>query len=77
MTEQRRTDLRELQKLDLQIQEAQRRIADFDPLFEAVEEPALILERDLGTTKNRLQEMKLEGRRLELATEERNSALVP
>jgi len=73
MTEQRRTDLRELQKLDLQIQEAQRRIADFDPLFEAVEEPALILERDLGTTKNRLQEMKLEGRRLELATEEKRT----
>jgi len=72
MTEQH-TDLRELQKLDLRIKEAQQRIADFDPLFEEVEEPALILERDLGTTRTRLQEMKLEERRLELGTEEKRT----
>lgn len=73
MTEQRRTDLKELQKLDLKIHNAKKRIADFDPLFEEVEEPALILESDLNTTRNRLQEMKLEERRLELSTEEKRT----
>jgi predicted nucleic acid-binding Zn-ribbon protein len=71
MTEQRRTDLKELQKLDLRIHEARKRIGNFDPRLEEVEEPALILERDLGTTRTRLQEMKLEERRLELGTEEK------
>jgi len=73
MTEQRRTDLKELQRMDLRIQEARKRIAEFDPRFEEVEEPALILEGDLGTTKNRLQEMKLEERRLELAVDEKRT----
>jgi len=71
MTEQRRTELKELQKLDLRIQEAKKKIGAFDPLLEEVEEPALVLESDLGTTKTRLQEMKLEERRLELATVEK------
>lgn len=73
MTEQHRTDLKELQKLDLRIQNAKKRIGDFDPLLEEVEEPALILESDLSTTRNRLQEMKLEERRLELSTEEKRT----
>ena len=71
MTEQRRTDLKELQKLDIRINESKQRIVAFDPLFEEVEEPALILERDLGTTTKRLQELKLEERRLELSTLEK------
>ena len=71
MTEQRRTALKELQKLDLRLQEAKKRIVAFDPLLEEVEEPALILESDLGTTRRQLQEMKLEERRRELATEEK------
>jgi predicted nucleic acid-binding Zn-ribbon protein len=75
MTQQRRTALKELQKLDTRIQEARERIAAFDPRFEEVEEPALILESELGTTRNRLKEMKLEERRAELATEERQERL--
>jgi predicted nucleic acid-binding Zn-ribbon protein len=71
MTEQRRTNLKELQKLDLRIKEAKQKIGAFDPLLEEVEEPALVLEGDLGTSRTRLQEMKLEEQRLELATEER------
>jgi len=71
MTQQRRTALKELQKLDVQIQEARKRIHEFDPLFEEVEEPALVLESELSTSRNRLKEMKLEERRLELSTEER------
>lgn len=73
MTEQRRTDLKQLQKLDIRIEDAKKRISSFDPLFEEVEEPALILEGDLNTTRNRLQEMKLEERRVELSTEEKRT----
>jgi predicted nucleic acid-binding Zn-ribbon protein len=73
MTEKRTKDLKELQKLDLRILSAKQSIVDFDPLLEEVELPALTLESDLGTTRNRLQEMKLEERRLELATEEKRT----
>ena len=60
MTQQRRTALKELQKLDVSIHDARDRIAGFDPLFEEVEEPALILEGELGTSRTRVKEMKLE-----------------
>jgi predicted nucleic acid-binding Zn-ribbon protein len=71
MTEQRRTALKRLQKLDLQIQEARQRIHDFDPRFEEVEEPALVLESELTASRTRLKEMTLEERRLELGVEEK------
>ena len=45
MTQQTRTGLKELQRLDMRIHAARERIRDFDPQFEEVEEPALILER--------------------------------
>lgn len=63
----------ELQKLDIKIQETKQHIGAFDPLFEEVEEPALILETELGTARTRLQEMKLEERRLELSSEEKET----
>ena len=72
---QQRTALKELQKLDTQIHDARERIVGFDPLFEEVEEPALILESELSTTRNRLKEMKLEERRVHLSTEERQDRL--
>ena len=71
MTDQRRTDLKELQKLDLRIEHARKRILEFDPRLEEIEKPALTLESELGTTRTRVQEMKLEERRLELASEEK------
>lgn len=73
MTDQRRKDLKQLQQLDLKIGEAKRRIVDFEPRLEEVEKPALTLESELGTTRTRLQEMKLEERRLELAQEEKRT----
>lgn len=73
MTEQRGTDLKELQKLDTRIAEARQRIADFDPRLAQAEEPALRLESDLGTARTRLQELKLEERRLELSAEEKRT----
>jgi predicted nucleic acid-binding Zn-ribbon protein len=73
MTEQRGTDLKDLQKLDSRLAAARQRIADFDPRFAEVEQPALLLESDLGTARARLQELKLEERRLDLATEEKRT----
>jgi len=75
MTEQRRTALKELQKLDIKIREARKRIHDFDPLFAEVEEPALILEGELEKSRKRLTEMQLEERRLESSTIERKERL--
>lgn len=72
---QQRTALKELQKLDTQIHDARERIVDYDPLFEEVEKPALILESELSTTRKRLTEMKLEERRVHLSTEERQDRL--
>lgn len=71
MTEQRRIALKELQKLDVSINDARDRIGVFDPLFEEIEEPALLLESELGTSRTRLKEMKLESRRLESSSDER------
>lgn len=76
MTDQLRKDLKELQRLDLRIVEAKKRIVDFEPLLEEVERPALTLESDLGATRARVQEMKLEERRLELASEEKRTRRV-
>ncbi|HUP52690.1 MAG TPA: hypothetical protein VM198_09450 [Longimicrobiales bacterium] len=76
MTDQRRKNLKELQRLDLRIVEAKKRIVDFEPRLEEVEKPALALESDLGTTRTRVQEMKLEERRLELASEEKRTRRV-
>jgi predicted nucleic acid-binding Zn-ribbon protein len=75
MTEHRRTALKELQDLDTRIIEARESIRDFDPRFEEVEEPVLVLESELGTLRKRSQEMKLEERRLELSIDERRDRL--
>ena len=75
MTQQTRTGLKELQKLDTRIHEARKRIREFDPRFEEVEEPALILESELETSRNRLKEMKLEERRLERSVEEKRQRI--
>ncbi|HSM59901.1 MAG TPA: hypothetical protein VK849_03845, partial [Longimicrobiales bacterium] len=72
---QTRTDLKALQELDSRIEHARQRVQDFDPQFAEVEEPALALEGEVTTTRNRLQEMKLEERRLELSTEEKRARL--
>ncbi len=73
MTEQTRTALKELQALDNRIEEARQRIRDYDPLFAEVEEPALALEAEVANTRKRLQEMKLEERKLETSSEEKRA----
>lgn len=73
MTEQTRTALKELQAIDNRIEEARQRVRDFDPLFAEVEEPALVLESEVTNTRKRLQEMKLEERKLETSSEEKRA----
>lgn len=73
MTEKTRSALTELQRLDQEIEEAHERVGAFDPAIEEVEEPALALEREVGTTRGRLQEMRLEERRLEVTAQEKRT----
>jgi predicted nucleic acid-binding Zn-ribbon protein len=73
MTEQARTELKELQTLDDRIAEAEEKVRGFDPLFAEVEEPALVLEGEVNTTRTRLQEMKAEEHRLEVSVDEKRT----
>lgn len=75
MTQRTRSALKKLQTLDDRIADVRRKVGDFDPLFEEVEEPALILQGELENTRKRLKEMKVEERRVELATEEKRARL--
>ena len=75
MTDERSGSLKELQELDLDLERIRSRIAEFVPLLEEVEEPALALEQEVTTLHGRLQEMKLEERRLERAADDRRTRL--
>jgi predicted nucleic acid-binding Zn-ribbon protein len=73
MMRQTSGNLKELQELDLVLEETRVRIAGFEPQLAEVEEPALALERDLTAARSRIQEMKLEERRLEHAADDRRA----
>jgi predicted nucleic acid-binding Zn-ribbon protein len=73
MTEDSMGSLKELQELDLQLEQIKSRIAEFDPLLEEVEEAALALEQEVTNLKGRLQEMKVEERRLEHSADDRRA----
>ncbi len=73
MTERTRASLKELQRLDHEIRQARERIEGFEPELEEVDEPSQALESEVGTTRGRLQEMRLEERRLELASQEKRA----
>jgi len=73
MTEQARAELKQLQRLDNQIAEAEEKVTRFDPLFAEVEEPALVLESEVNTARKRLEEMKVEERRLEVSVDEKRT----
>lgn len=63
--------LKDLQDIDLLLEETKRRITEFDPLLEAIEEPALALEQEAAALQKRIQEMKVEERRLEHSADDR------
>lgn len=75
MSEMDRNSLEELQGIDQRMDEVRKRIAEFDPLLADVDEPVLILEGEVTTTLSRLQEMKLEERRLELSADEKRARM--
>jgi predicted nucleic acid-binding Zn-ribbon protein len=73
MTEEISGSLKELQNLDLRLEQIKKRIEEYGPLLEEVEKPALDLEREAETLKGRLQEMKVEERRLEHSADDRRT----
>lgn len=73
MTEDSMGSLKELQELDLQLEKIKTRIAEFGPLLDEVEEPALALEHEVDKLKSRLREMKVEERRLEHSADDRRA----
>jgi predicted nucleic acid-binding Zn-ribbon protein len=71
MTDQSMGSLKELQELDLELEQLKGRIAEYDPLLAEVEEPALALEKEAGTLSKRIKEMQVEERRLERSADDR------
>lgn len=63
--------LKELQRLDAEIKRAEEQVRAFDPQLAEVEDPALQLEEEVGTTRSRLQEMKVDEKRVELSANEK------
>src|SRR5262245_55377351 len=73
MTQIAKTALKELQRLDREIKEAEVRAEAFGPELATVETNALQLETEAGATRARLQEMRLDERRHELSADEKRT----
>lgn len=73
MTEDASGMLRELQELDLAMARMQKRFDEFEPLLQEIEEPIAALEEEVATLRARVQEMRLEERRLEHAADDRRT----
>jgi predicted nucleic acid-binding Zn-ribbon protein len=67
--------LKELQDLDMDLEKIRARIVEFEPLLAEVEEPALALDQEVATLQGRLQEMKVDERRLERTADDRRARL--
>lgn len=75
MSQQTKTALRELQRLDGEIKVAEKRAAAYGPQIDDVDGPALQLETECGATRARLTEMRLDERRHELAADEKRNRM--
>lgn len=71
MTDKSRSGLRELQRLDDALADIRDEIASLEAALEDVEQPAAELDKEVGTTRGRLQEMRVEERRVELSGQEK------
>jgi predicted nucleic acid-binding Zn-ribbon protein len=71
MREESSGSLKGLQDLDLKLEELRKKVGGYEPLLAEIEEPALALESEVATLKGRLQEIKLEERRLEHSADDR------
>jgi predicted nucleic acid-binding Zn-ribbon protein len=67
--------LKELQDLDMDLEKIRARIGEFEPLLAEVEGPALALDQEVTTLQGRLQEMKVDERRLERTADDRRARL--
>lgn len=74
-TDQVSSRLLELQNIDQEIRGIRDRIESFEPLMEAIEEPARQLEEEVSATETRVRDLRLEERRLRLAAEEKRLRL--
>jgi predicted nucleic acid-binding Zn-ribbon protein len=73
MTEQTRTALKELQEMDRGIRSVKDRIAELETDILDVDAPAQALEEEVETTRKRLKEMRVEERRVELSTSDKEA----
>jgi predicted nucleic acid-binding Zn-ribbon protein len=73
MTESTTNALKELQRLDREIRDAEQRAEAFIPQLDQVDGPALQLEAEASATKTRLTEMRLDERRHELSADEKRN----
>lgn len=73
MTQDTSRVLEELQELNQQIEDARRKITAIDDELAEVEAPALELEDELSKTEDRLQEVKVDERRMELSADEKRA----
>lgn len=73
MTDDNKGSLKELQNIDLHMEDLRQRAAEFDPLLAEVDEPVTALESEIETLQGRLREMKVEERRLEHSADDRRS----
>jgi predicted nucleic acid-binding Zn-ribbon protein len=73
MTESTTNALKELQRLDREIRDAELRAEAFIPQLDQVDGPALQLEVEASATKARLTEMRLDERRHELSADEKRN----
>ncbi len=75
MTEQMHASLRELQRVDTEIDQANSQMGEFDPLLETLEQSANDLESDAEKARGRLKELRLNERRLELSADKKRVRL--
>jgi len=73
MTQSTTNALKELQRLDREIRDAEQRAEAFLPQLDDVDGPALQLESDAGALRTRLTEMRLDERRHELTADEKRN----
>lgn len=73
MTQTAKNALKQLQRLDREIKDAEAQAEAFGPELATVETNALQLETEAGATRARLQEMRLDERRHELSAEEKRA----
>ncbi len=64
-----------LQDLDEQIEGAERKVAEFDPLLEEIDAPVGALEKEIEAVRSTLDEQRTEARRLERAADEKRDRL--